>query len=197
MDPEGSVTRWISLLKDGDRAAAELLWQAYFRRLVTLARSRLRGTSRRAADEEDVALAAFDSFYRRAERGQFPDLKDRDDLWRLLFVLTVRKAVDVARREAREPGRDDPGWSPAGRAEFNIDQVLGTEPTPEFAALVADECQRLLDLLGDDVLRSVAVWKMEGETNKEIAARLVCDVTTVERKLRLIRGLWAKERHDP
>ena len=87
------------------------LWQAYFRRLVALARDRLRGTSRRAADEEDVALAAFDSFYRRAERGQFPDLEDRDDLWRLLFVLTVRKAVDLARREARQPGRDDPGRS--------------------------------------------------------------------------------------
>jgi DNA-directed RNA polymerase specialized sigma24 family protein len=77
MDPEGSVTHWISQLKQGDRAAAQPLWEAYFHRLVALARQRLRGTARRAADEEDVALAAFDSFYRRAEHGQFPKLGSR------------------------------------------------------------------------------------------------------------------------
>ena len=34
-------------------------------------------------------------------------------------------------------------------------------PTPEFAAQVAEQYQRLLDLLGDDTLRRVAVWKMD------------------------------------
>ena len=37
-------------------------------------------------------LGALDSFFRRAERGQFPQLQDRDDLWQLLFVLTVRQS---------------------------------------------------------------------------------------------------------
>jgi DNA-directed RNA polymerase specialized sigma24 family protein len=193
MDPEGSVTRWISRLKDGDRAAAEALWRAYFHRLVALARDRLRGTPRRAADEEDVALAAFDSFYRRAELGQFPKLQGRDDLWQLLFVLTVRKAVDVTRREARQPGRGARGRSPGKQAGLNIDLLLGTEPTPEFAALVADECRRLLDRLGDETLRAVAVWKMEGQTNAAIAARLGCVDSTVERKLQRIRDLWTRE----
>ena len=52
----GSVTHWIGLLEAGDPAAAQKLWQAYFQRLVGLARKKLRGTPRRAADEEDVAL---------------------------------------------------------------------------------------------------------------------------------------------
>src|SRR5690349_9477098 len=101
MPSDGSITRCIRLIKDGDRAAAQPLWDAYFFRLVGLARARLRNTPRRAADEEDVALSAFDSFCRRAEAGQFPRLHDRDDLWQLLFVLTVRKAVDLARHEGR------------------------------------------------------------------------------------------------
>jgi DNA-directed RNA polymerase specialized sigma24 family protein len=193
MDPEGSVTRWIAQLKHSDRAAAEALWRAYFHRLVVLARDRLRGTPRGAADEEDVALAAFDSFYRRAERGQFPKFEDRDDLWQLLFVLTVRKAVDLTRREARQPGRGARGRSPGEPAGLNIELLLGTEPTPEFAALVADECRQLLDRLGDETLRAVAVWKMEGQTNAAIAARLGCVVSTVERKLQRIRDLWARE----
>jgi DNA-directed RNA polymerase specialized sigma24 family protein len=193
MDLEGSVTRWISQLKDGDRAAASPLWEAYFHRLVALARDRLRGTPRRAADEEDVALAAFDSFYRRAERGQFPKLEGRDDLWQLLFVITVRKAVDLTRREARQPERRAGGGSHPEPAELNIELLLGSEPAPEFAALVADECRRLLDCLGDETLRSVAVWKMEGQTNAEIAARLRLVETTVERKLQRIRKLWSRE----
>jgi DNA-directed RNA polymerase specialized sigma24 family protein len=192
MDAEGSVTRWIAHLKAGGRDAARPLWEAYFHRLVALARARLRNAPRQAADEEDVALAAFDSFYRRAEQGRFPRLEDRNDLWQLLFVLTVRKAVDLARREARRPGV---AWGRSlwERAELNLDLVLGTEPSPEFAAQVADECRRLLDVLGDDVLRSLAVWKMEGQTNAAIAARLGCDVSTVERKLGRVRKLWSRE----
>jgi RNA polymerase sigma factor (sigma-70 family) len=193
MEPEGSVTRWISLLKDGDRDAAQPLWEAYFHRLVRLARKRLRGTPRCAADEEDVAIAAFDSFYRRAERGQFPKLEGRDDLWQLLFVITVRKAVDLTRRETRQPGRGARGRSLGEQPEANIEQVLATEPTPEFAALAADEFRRLLDLMPDETFRSVAVWKMEGQSSAEIAARLGCVESTVQRKLKRIRDLWTRE----
>jgi len=50
--------------------------------------------------------------------------------------------------------------------------------------------------LGDDTLRAVARWKMEGHTNAEIAAKLGCVPQTVERKLRMIRRLWAKEVPD-
>ena len=194
MDPEGSVTHWISLLKHGDRAAAPPLWEAYFHRLVALARSRLRNTPRRGADEEDVAVAAFDSFYRRAERGQFPKLQDRDDLWRLLFILTVRKAIDLGRREGRQPGIVDLDPSHGEQAERNVELLLGSEPSPEFAALVADECRRLFDLLGDETLRTVVVWKMEGESNAIIAARLGLVDSTVERKLKRVRQIWAKEK---
>jgi DNA-directed RNA polymerase specialized sigma24 family protein len=212
MDTEGSVTRWISQLKNGDRDAAQRLWEAYFHRLVSLARKRLLGTARCVADEEDVALDALASFFRGAERGQFPKLQDRDDLWRLLFVLTVRKAIDLARREARQPGAAAAGKKPrqgcgeirpgndllwdrtlGDQAERNVALVLSTAPTPEFAALVADECRRLLDLLGDESLRAVALGKMEGETNAELAARLGCVVSTVERKLGRIRELWNRE----
>jgi hypothetical protein len=34
MASEGSVTNWISQLRAGDAAAAQKLWERYFRRLV-------------------------------------------------------------------------------------------------------------------------------------------------------------------
>ena len=77
--------------------------------------------------------------------------------------------------------------------EAAIMQFVGIEPTPDFATQVADECRRLLDLLGDDSLRRVAVWKMEGYSNDEIAERLDCSRRTVARKLEAIRILWSEE----
>ena len=57
MAPEISITRCIEALKGGDRDAAQRIWEAYFHRLVGLARTRLHDAPRRAADEEDVALS--------------------------------------------------------------------------------------------------------------------------------------------
>ena len=102
MSSEGSVSDWIDQLKAGDRAAAERLWERYFRRLVQVARSRLRGIPCRAADEEDVALSGFASFCRGAERGRFPQLQNRNDLWTLLILITTRKALDLIERESRQ-----------------------------------------------------------------------------------------------
>jgi hypothetical protein len=50
---------------------------------------------------------------------------------------------------------------------------------------------RLLEWLGDATLRDVAVWKMQGHTNREIGAKLDRSVATVELKLALIRKTWA------
>ena len=74
-----------------------------------------------------------------------------------------------------------------------IEQVIGDEPTPAFAAQVTEEYERLLDKLADDSLRRVAVWKMEGLTASEIAARLNCSHRTVARKLDAIRVIWTAE----
>jgi DNA-directed RNA polymerase specialized sigma24 family protein len=200
---EGSVTQWIHQLQAGDRAAAQELWNRYFQRLVGLARCKLQGAQRRAADEEDVVLSAFESFFRGAEQGRFPRLDDRDNLWRLLVVITERKAWNLVQHERRQKrgggeARRESGLADGedSLAEAGINEFASREPTPEMAAQVADECRRLLHLLGDATLRSVAVWKMEGYTNAEIADKLGCVPVTIERKLQLIRRVWANERES-
>jgi DNA-directed RNA polymerase specialized sigma24 family protein len=198
---EGSVTRWIGDLKAGGTAAAQPLWERYFERLVRLARNQLRAGRRRAAveDEEDAALSAFDSFCRGAAGGRFPQLSNRDDLWRLLVVLTVRKALDQLQRQraARRGGGRLVGESAliggsAGGAAA-LDRLIGPDPTPEFAALVAEQYRRLRAALGDDVLRQVLDLRLEGYERSEIAARLGCTVRTVTRKLDVIRQTWLED----
>src|SRR4051794_30097165 len=176
MSSEGSVTRWLTALKGGDAAAAQPLWERYHRRLVALARQKLQAARKRAADEEDVVQSAFHSFFQGVAKGRFPQLNDRDNLWRLLVVITARKALDQLAHEhsKRQGGGTLQGesWISNAEGDSAIDQIVGAEPTPEFAAQVAEEYQRLLELLGDETLRRVAVWKMEGLTNDEIAGQL-------------------------
>jgi DNA-directed RNA polymerase specialized sigma24 family protein len=188
MSSAGSVTHWIGLLGAGDETAAQKLWERYFHRLVGLARKKLRGARRRAADEEDVALSALKSFWRGVKHGRFPLLRDRNSLWPLLVVITARKAYDLRKREGKVGGE-----SAFGPAERGIEAVISREPTPEFAVGVAEECHRLLDSLGSAELRSIATWKLERYTNAEIAAKVGCVEGTIERKLRLIRSIWRKE----
>jgi DNA-directed RNA polymerase specialized sigma24 family protein len=195
-----SVTTWIGQLKNGDEQAAQQLWERYYVRLVRTARGKLRGASRRVADEEDVAIVAFNSFCRGVEEARFPQLKDRDNLWQVLLMLTERKALDQRRRAEtiKRGGGDVRGESVFDRHgdcanSPGIDQVADREPTPAFAAQVTDELQRLLDALDEDDLQQIAVAKLDGYTNAEIARRLDVGLRSVERKLNLIRQIWREE----
>jgi RNA polymerase sigma factor (sigma-70 family) len=200
MSFHGSVTRLFNQLQQGERASAQELWDRYFRRLVGLARKKLGNLPRRAVDEEDVALSAFDSFCRAAEVGRFPHLADRDELWQMLALITARKACDLREYEGRdkrnwrkireeaERGGDEASWCVS-----ILYEVLSREPDPAFAAEVSEGFQRLLDNLGDKELCQIVLRKMEGYTNEEIAAQLPCALSTVERRLKLIRKRLKRE----
>lgn len=203
MSAKGSVTGWFDEIKDGDSDAAQALWERYFPRLVEKARAKLRFLASAAADEEDVASNAMESFFQAAQKGRFPDLADRDDLWRLLLEMTYRKAVDLKRHENRQRrggGRvrnatdiPQPG---SNAVPFQLTQIIGKEPTPEFAAMMADECRRLLDLLSEPRFVSLAIAKMQGYRNREIAEQRGDCLRTVERELHLIRKTWEREALD-
>ncbi len=200
----GSITQWLGDLRGGDLAAAQPLWERYFGKLVVLARAKLQRQRhpRGAADEEDAALSAFNSFCVGVAEGKFPQLADREDLWRLLMTITVRKAYAQIQRQKRlkrgggnvvedavlRGARADSPFEPSSAP--GLDMIAGDEPTPEFAAMVAEQYQRLLDCLDDDGLRQVALSRLEGYTCDEIAAQLGCARRTVARRLDLIRKTW-------
>jgi DNA-directed RNA polymerase specialized sigma24 family protein len=195
MSPDGDITQWIRQMKAGERQVVQHLWQGYFQRLVDVARRNLVALPRPARDASDVALSAFDSFIRGAEQGRFPKLEDRDDLWQLLVVITKRKAADrIAfahrdRRDCRRHAEDEDGSLLRG--------LLSREPDPAFEAQVGEECQRLLACLRNDELRQIAVRKMEGFTNEEIAEQFGIALASVGRRLALIRDAWIDEANRP
>jgi DNA-directed RNA polymerase specialized sigma24 family protein len=188
MSTSGSDADWIDRLRDGDSLAVLKLWENYFQQMVDLARGKLRLTSRAAYDDEDVALSAFKSFCAAVKKGRFPRLKDRDDLWQVLFLLTKRKAIDVIKHEnakMRDQSKTEP-LAPDGSPGADL---AGREPDPGFVADMAERCRRLLGRLPED-LQLLAVRKMEGYTNEELVGQTGWSRATVERRLKLIRREW-------
>jgi len=192
-EPEVSADDLIARFRAGDDVAAQELWEIYIRRLVGLAQARLRSFPHHLVDPEEIALSAFASFARRARLGQFPQLDDDRDLWCVLLTITDRKSKNLitylraAKRDIRRTS--------ANVAE--LEEVLSSGPSPEAVAEIADGCERLLELLKDDTLRNVAIWKMEGCTNEEVAAKLGRSDETVRRKLKAIKDIWTKAGVQP
>ena len=208
MNRNGSVTQQICNLRDGDQKereeAARRIWQRYFAALLGLARGHLDARIRRREDEEDVLQSMYKSFCRRQQRGDF-DLAGRDELWKLLVTITVRKARNVANRHhygIRDVGCEQAdsgvGDEAAEASRWTLEQLEAAGPTPAQAAVLNEELERRLQALGDrdPVLRQVALLKLEGYTNREIATALGIVERTVERKVERIRTKWSTSEGD-
>ncbi len=200
MQNPGSVTRLIAQIASGGsgerEAAAAAIWKRYRERLFALARHHLRPRVRRREDEDDVLQNMYKSFCLRARQGEF-QLDSRAALWDLLAAMTVNKARHVLTfhtRKKRHVEREHAGaGGPLGDSEIDeslIEQLRSLEPGPEDAVELAEGLERRLDALGDPGLAQLALWKLEGYTNQEIAVKLECVERTVERKLVLIRRKW-------
>ena len=181
---DDSVSAWLEQIKEGDRHSVGQLLERYFQRLTELADARLRNSPHLDGYEEDVALSAFKSLCMGAEAGRYPDLADRDSLWRLLCVITVRKSIDLQRKMKVNMQVSD---------DEIIQSFFRREPTPEESAEMVEQVQFLLEQLEDSELRQIALWKVAGWTNDEIAQKLKCVTRSVERKLKRIRGIWQME----
>ena len=180
--PHESVTDWVLHLKQtGDDLAAQRIWQRYMTQLVELARRKLGASSKKVADEEDVAIIAFQQFCDGAKKGRFPKLHDRDDLWQILVMLVGRRAIDQKRKRNYASGE---------ASGLEIDKIASHEPTPELATEFSEHLTHLIDSLEDPKLEQVVMLKMAAHTNEEIAAAMDCSVRSVERRLNMIRKRW-------
>jgi DNA-directed RNA polymerase specialized sigma24 family protein len=179
-------------VRAGNDAAVQSLHRWVYDTLLAVARGKLNGRAPGWADEEDVALSAFRSFCQRAADGQFPALKERQEVRRLLITITSRKANALLRHHNRKRRRPKTSEDFGQGTRGGLEDLPGKDQPPELAVVIAEECQRLLDQL-DEPLQQIAIMKMEGYTDGEIAEKLGVVTRTVERKMARIRAKWEAE----
>jgi len=191
-----SPTYWLPALQKGDEQAAERLWRDYFLKTVRLAKRKMTGLRLRAADEEDVALSAMNSFFNMAQQRDEP-ISDSIELWKLLATI-VRRKVNKERQKqfadkrleyrlvgesAIAPIQDD-----SDQEESNVLlQCPGREPSPELVAELAETWERILALPETEEL---VLLKRDGYSNSEIAQKLGCSTRTVQRTIEKIKNEW-------
>lgn len=184
-DSSHSISGLLEGLRQSDPVAARLLWERFYPRMVTVARKQLGTRPRRVADEEDAALGAFVDFEQAIKAGRFADLRDREGLWALLLSFTARKVQEQVRYESRER---------RGGGEVRGDSALagdaGAVGAGEEEVMFQDSLEGLLAELESEAVRAVAVDRLAGWTNDEIARRQGCSRATVERRVRLVRETW-------
>ena len=173
---------------DSESAAAGV-FERYVERLTRLARSRLAAELAARVDPEDIVQSAYRSFFVAARQGRFT-VSESGDLWRLLVEVTLHKLYRQAARHkaARRSVRRDRSSSDGSIWQ----RVASTEPTPEQAAIAAEELEALLKKLPPQG-REVVALALQGHQQREIAAKLGVADRTVRRWLKTSRAALAAE----
>ena len=189
-----SVSDWLDALQEGDEDAARKIWKRYHRLLIIQARRRLKSmrVARTSADEEDVLQAVFSNVFRRIMLGKYPNLTDRDGLWKLLVKATEHRVKSQWRHSRAKRRVDDRKRQINDNSESDIlknleSQVSGT--TIDELLAVASE---FLGELKDERL-VIARMRLEGYTQREIAQEVGRSLSSIERTLSLLRRMLERE----
>jgi len=191
----GDISIWLDQAKQGDKDALERLHEAYYQRLVNFARRKLGQTNRRFADEEGIANDAMYGVFQCMKDGRYTKLDNRDDLWKLLAVITrriVKDEVEKARADKRGGGKVRGESVFAVRDDSclgGIDQIASESLSPDGLVQNNDTIERLLSELNEKE-RDIALAKLAGYRNDEIAAKLGVTKRQICRKLAMIRKAW-------
>lgn len=194
--PNDILVKWLAALRNGNEQIAEKLWQQLFPRLVDLAQKKLQGSSRRVNDEEDIALSVFDRMCRNVDRSALRQVNDDDELWQVLVRMTANRIIDQYRsaNAGKRGGGKVRGQSVFAvdpqRQSDGLDGIADEKLTPEFEFMLTDRYDQMLEMLGDERLRKIAEWRLEGFTHKEIAGFLGLSERSIERKVAIIKDVW-------
>ncbi len=193
-DADAASTEVRKLL-NGKSESVEVLWKTYFARIKSLISRRIGTSTRLVGHEEDIALSAFGSFVRRAAEGQFSDLKDNDELWKLLKTFAIRKTNDHFKYHMAEK-RGGKVWttqqSSHDNETDNVERFQPIDPNndPESMVDITDLFNHVLSVLPDEPSRDIVLLKLQGASVVAIAEMLNCSTRTVQRKLNHIESIW-------
>ncbi len=192
----GSVTHWIAdLKKNEDTDAQRKIWERFVDRLVRFANRKLQHSTCRVVDADDIANMAFANFFQKSPE-DFEQLVNRNDLWQILVVMAERRVIDQIRKESSRKhggGRvvtESMIQDNGDERQSGLDGLAGNTIPPDFDLMLLEEAEGRLNSLPDEDLRQVAVERMQGLRNREIADKMSISLRSVERKVSEIRDIF-------
>jgi DNA-directed RNA polymerase specialized sigma24 family protein len=189
----GSVSGWIELIRLGNTVAIEPLLERYFQRLVSFSDRKLRSGIRTSDDGEDIALQVIESVFRKIGRGSYPKLSDRNDLWLVLMVAAQRRVIDKQRKVLRWERHFAPVRTLTDLMEVlndDLGEYLSKDDGQRRACEMIDLWDHMLSKLKDPSHREIAMLKLDGYSNRDIAIELKMTPKRVDRAVESILERW-------
>lgn len=191
---DNDLTQLLADYREGDRNAARKIFQHYAARLCELAHKNLSDRLKQRVDGEDVVQSVFRTFFKHQADGDF-DIKNSEELWKLLVAITRHKVLRVAKQHGRK------------KRSVNLEQmslndqvveIAGQEPTVEDAAILTDHVAKLLDGLDNRYSRFLEL-RLSGMGMTDIASEMGLSRQQVHRlndvlKVRL-NGMLGRQDH--
>ena len=199
----GSVTKAIQTLHSHSLSneaclsneAAQLLWERYFQKLCGFVEGHIYARNRRKMSSDEIACDAFMALLDGVLKGRFEKVRNRDELWQMLTLIASRRTINAQVKVDRPKHGSGKvfGESAFGSSGLNnLVDFVQRDLGPQDAVMLQDLSQRLLDCLPNEQARRVALLRLAGYSNAEIAKEIERTERTVESKLSMIREVWSK-----
>lgn len=190
----GSVSRWLAN-PHGNPAptGADLLLKRFGARLTSLARRQLRQAKDPAYEAEDLALSTINAFYQAAVKNSLPLPPNRQQLWNMLAAISLNKSRNFRKSLNRRKRQATFSNNVSSLDESQTPQDCSSN-SPEFIAMVADQCEFLLRLLDDQdpsgELKTIALMRLDGASKAQIAAATGYTRFTISARIHFIHAIW-------
>ena len=181
------ISEWLAQLPEGDSLAQHKIYERFARKIESIADRMLTGVPLGDSDSEDVAVKVLKSLFERIQDGRLEPPVNRQQLWNLLMGITRNKSAQVVRHKRtakRGKGKikGNSGFG-GGTDDLGIQRIPDQSPNPAAAFREAEDLAERLESLNDDQLRQIALLRMAGYSNEEIAESLNCGKRTIERRV--------------
>jgi RNA polymerase sigma-70 factor (ECF subfamily) len=164
MPPDLSFDELIRRVGNGDEQAAARLLRDFEPVVRRVLRARLRGArARHEFDSMDICQSVFAIFFVRVSAGEY-DLKEPDDLIKLLLTMTRNKVAEKMRRQHRL--RRDSRRTVGGVEELAL---AGRDPTPSSVVAGKELLEQVRQRLSEEE-RQLVELRGQGLSWQEVAA---------------------------
>jgi RNA polymerase sigma-70 factor (ECF subfamily) len=166
MPPDTAFDELMGRVRSGDEQAAARLVRDFEPVVRRVVRARLRGDrARQEFDSMDICQSVLAAFFVRAATGQY-DLKEPDDLIKLLLTMTRNKVAEKKRHQHRL--RRDSRRTVGGVEELAL---VGQDPTPSSVIASKELLDQARQRLSEEERRLVEL-RGQGLSWEEVAASL-------------------------
>jgi len=179
---DAAVIQAMEQVRNGDSDAFHLIYNHCFRKVHLLCRCRLCWADRCIHFEEDLTSEVMTSVWKslRDPRTHWTSV---DQLWQAIHRLILERCINRGRHNKRQKRRTISDLSLLFETLYRYRESVGG-----IAQVDTDDLlQALLRTLHNDELSDLVECKLQGLSNREIAAQRHISMRTIQRKLNSVR----------